>query len=143
MKPKFQLLIALPLLVVAGCATAPITQAPPPPPVGPAVQLAPGDQLPVPVVQTGPIYPYELRRRGITGYAVIDFIIDRNGNVRDPVVIETTNDEFGRSAAACVSDWKFKPATKAGQPVNVHMKVPIRFDLGPPAGHASPDIGPR
>jgi TonB family protein len=76
-----------------------------------------------------PIYPFELRKKGIPGYAVIEFIVDVDGNVRDPWVVEATVKEFGYAAIGCVSQWKFEPGRKAGRKVNTRMKIPIYFDF--------------
>ena len=105
------------------------------------MHLDDGDQLPVPLVQTTPIYPFELRKAGISGYAVIGFVVDRDGNVRDAYVIKATHEAFGQMALACVSNWKFEPGRKAGRLVNVRMSVPIRFDLSPPPKPAAPAPG--
>jgi protein TonB len=95
------------------------------------------DQIPVPRFQSLPVYPFNLLKQGITGYAVIGFIVDTHGDVRDPWVVKATHEEFANSAWNCVSKWKFKPGLRAGRKVNTRMAVPIVFNLEEPAAAPS------
>ena len=83
----------------------------------------------MPIVQVQPLYPFDQAKKGYTGSAVIGFVVDQNGNVREPYVIRATNDDFAAAALAAVSRWKFQPGRKAGRPVNVRMAVPLTFDF--------------
>jgi TonB family protein len=132
------LVSALLLALIPGCATAPT---PANAPAGPTSQLDHGDQIPRPLVQTGPVYPPALRQQNISGYAVIGFIVDTEGDVRDARVIQATHEEFGTAAVACVSEWKFKPGVRGGRKVNVRLSVPIHFDLSKAAATLSPPAG--
>jgi protein TonB len=96
------------------------------------------DQRPVARFQSAPIYPLDLRKQGVTGSAVIGFIVDADGNVRDPIVLRATQAEFGAAALNAVSRWKFRPGFKAGHPVGTRLSVPITFSIGGPAP-AAPD----
>jgi protein TonB len=87
------------------------------------------DQIPVPRVQQQPIYPYEMRRAGITGEVNIGFIVDVNGDVRDAYVINSTHREFEVPAVQAVSKWKFRPGRRGGRNVNTRMSVPIVFSF--------------
>jgi protein TonB len=87
------------------------------------------DQIPVARVQQQPIYPYEMRRAGITGEVNIGFIVDANGDVRDPYVINSTHREFEVPAVQAVGKWKFRPGRRGGRAVNTRMSVPIVFSF--------------
>lgn len=87
------------------------------------------DQQPVARFQASPTYPYELKRQGITGEVIVDFIVDTNGNVRNATALPGSNADFSASAAAAVSKWKFRPGRKANHAVFTHMQVPIEFRL--------------
>lgn len=91
--------------------------------------LADLDQPPVPRVQQKPIYPFEMRRAGITGTCVVAFIVDSNGDVRDAYAQRSTQREFEQPAVQAVMKWKFKPGRKGGKAVNTRMIVPIEFSL--------------
>lgn len=87
------------------------------------------DQTPVARFQARPQYPFELRRRGVSGEAVVDFIVDLNGDVQNAFAIRATHAAFGQAAVECVQKWKFKPGRKGGRDVNTHMQVPIVFTI--------------
>ncbi len=87
------------------------------------------DQVPVVRLQQPPIYPYEMRRAGITGEVNIGFIVDVNGDVRDAYVISSTHREFEAPALQAVSKWKFRPGRRGGRAVNTRMSVPIVFNF--------------
>jgi TonB family protein len=85
------------------------------------------DQLPR-VLERAPIRPdnlWDKKQR-----ALVQFIVDRKGNVRDATVLETSSKDFGQAALNAIVKWKFKPALKDGQPVNVD-KVQQVFEFAP------------
>ena len=87
------------------------------------------DQQPAPRLQGRPQYPFEMRRAGISGEVVVDFIVDTNGDVQNAYALRSTQREFEAAAVAAVSKWKFKPGRKGGRDVPTHMQVPIVFTL--------------
>jgi protein TonB len=87
------------------------------------------DQIPVAKFQQQPIYPYEMRRAGITGEVNVGFIVDINGDVRDAYVMNSTHREFEVPAVQAVSKWKFRPGRRGGRAVNTRMSVPIVFSF--------------
>ena len=125
MNPTRLLTILATIALAGGCATAPRAAAP----VGAAVDLAGLDQIPVARFMARPEVPYNLRAPGSTGSAVVAFIVDADGNVRDPQVVQATRPEYGIAAVQAVSQWKFRPGRKGGRNVNVLMRVPIVFDV--------------
>lgn len=86
-------------------------------------------QMPVAYYQAKPDYPYMMKRDGRTGQALVDFVVDTNGNVRRAFAVSASAPEFGDSACKAVSRWKFKPGRRGGVAVFVHMQVPIVFSL--------------
>lgn len=87
------------------------------------------DQTPVARFQARPQYPFEMRRAGIAGEVVVDFIVDTNGDVQNAYAIRSSQREFEAAAVQAVSKWKFKPGRKGGRDVPTHMQVPIVFTL--------------
>ena len=87
------------------------------------------DQTPVARFQARPQYPFEMRRAGISGEVVVDFIVDTNGDVQNAYAIRSSQREFEAAAVQAVSKWKFKPGRKGGRDVPTHMQVPIVFTL--------------
>lgn len=91
--------------------------------------LANLDQQPSPRFQSKPVYPFEMRRAGITGEVLVGFIVDSNGDVREAYAIRSTQREFEAAAIQAVSKWKFRPGKKGGRNVNTRMQVPIVFSI--------------
>jgi protein TonB len=87
------------------------------------------DQAPIPRFQARPSYPFEMRRAGISGDVLVDFIVDTNGDVRNASAVHSSQREFEAAAVQAVSKWKFKPGRKNGHSVFTHMQVPIVFTL--------------
>jgi RNA polymerase sigma factor (sigma-70 family) len=103
----------------------------------PAYQLYRLDEHPHPTRQIAPVYPLAMRLDEVPGEAVIDFIVDTEGNVVEATVAKSTDPAFTDAALAAVRSWKFTPGKKAGQPVNTRMRLPMTFtfESSPPAGH--------
>jgi protein TonB len=58
-----------------------------------------------------PVYPFDAQRRGIEGKVVIRFVVDENGQVQDPEVIEAEPaGVFEQAALAAIVKYKFDPA---------------------------------
>jgi periplasmic protein TonB len=87
------------------------------------------DQAPVAKFQARPQFPFEMRRAGISGEVLVDFIVDTNGEVRNAFAVHSSQREFEAAAVQAVSKWKFRPGRKGGHAVFTHMQVPIVFTL--------------
>ncbi|MGC4072008.1 MAG: TonB family protein [Nibricoccus sp.] len=72
-------------------------------------------------------YPKELREEGTKGTAEVEIIIDRDGRVRLPYVVNATNEKFGRAAVVAASQWVFDVPMRGGQPTDVRVRVPFQF----------------
>ena len=87
------------------------------------------DQQPQARAKVPPQYPFEMRRAGITGEVLVEFIVDSNGDVRNAFAVRSTQREFETAAVQAVSKWKFRPGKKGGRAVNTRMQQPISFSL--------------
>lgn len=87
------------------------------------------DQIPSAKFQPSPQYPFEMRRAGVTGEVVVDFIVTDQGDVRNAYAARSTAREFEAAAVQAVSKWKFRPGKRGGRAVNTHMQVPVGFTL--------------
>lgn len=85
------------------------------------------DQVPKLVTQKRPAYPRALKKAGISGRVVIEFIVDKEGRVRDASVVSASRPAFGESALAAVRQWRFVPGRHGGRAVNTRVRVPIVF----------------
>jgi periplasmic protein TonB len=127
-------------------------QAPPPPglnrPTGAAIVLPSGpprpsagsglknvfnladlDEPPRATVRPLPAYPFEMRRSGLKGEVVVEFIVDTQGNVRDPFIVRSSHPGFEQAALDVVLKWKFKPGKKGGASQNTRVRQPLTFNL--------------
>ncbi len=86
------------------------------------------DQQPVARVRQAPAYPYEMRRNGINGTVVVEFIISTDGDVIQTQVIKSSHREFEMPALQAVQKWKFKPGRRRGQVVNVRASQLLEFN---------------
>ena len=92
--------------------------------------LANLDQPPVVRVAVKPIFPYEMSRAGINGKVVVGFIVDAEGNVKDPYVISSTRREFEAESLRAITRYKFKPGRKNGVAVSTrNVSLPFLFNL--------------
>ena len=88
------------------------------------------DQPPRLIKQVQPHYPLEMRRAGLTGQVLVEFVVDKNGNVQNPYTIQSSNPWFERAALTAIVDWKFAPGLKAGRPVNTgRVRQLISFQM--------------
>lgn len=97
--------------------------------IGRVFDLSQLDRQPQAVVQGDPIYPFEMRRAGISGQVVVNFIVDAQGNVQDAYAVSSTQREFEQAAVLAVSKWRFRPGQKGGHAVATRMQIPIVFSL--------------
>lgn len=79
--------------------------------------------------QVAPIFPANLRRAGISGTAVVKFVVNTVGIPEDIQVASTSDQAFGIAAVEAVRQWRFEPAMADGQPVRYTLQVPIQFNL--------------
>ena len=86
------------------------------------------DQQPVARVRQAPAYPYDMRRAGINGSVVVEFIISTEGDVIQTQVIKSSHREFEMPALQAVQKWKFKPGRRRGQVVNVRASQLLEFN---------------
>ncbi len=86
------------------------------------------DQQPVARVRQAPTYPYDMRRAGINGTVVVEFIISTEGDVIQTQIVRSSHREFEMPALQAVQKWKFKPGRKGGRVVNVRASQLLEFN---------------
>lgn len=74
--------------------------------------------LPEPVTRVSPNYPAVARSNGLEGWVRVSYVVDEKGTVKDAFVEDSSGfDAFEDSALEAVGQWKYKPATVNGDPV--------------------------
>lgn len=79
--------------------------------------------------QREPVYPYDMKKAGISGTVWVEFVVDENGRVQDVRVRKTTHVAFNDATIAAVSAWRFEPGLRNGLPVRFRMTVPVVFNM--------------
>jgi len=75
-------------------------------------------------------YPAEAASKGIQGRVFVKFVIDEQGNVKDPKVIREVDPLLDKAALEVVSVMpQWSPGKQNGKAVKVSMTVPISFAL--------------
>ncbi|HKJ72059.1 MAG TPA: energy transducer TonB [Gammaproteobacteria bacterium] len=88
------------------------------------------DVPPKPARRASVKYPPAARKKGTTGYVVVNLLINTKGEVERVKVLDAEpGDTFRKAAVDAVRQWKFRPAEYEGEPVKVWAKQKIRFDL--------------
>ena len=74
-------------------------------------------------------YPEIAKKAGVEGRVFVQFVVNEQGNVVDPVVVRGIGAGCDEEAVRAVSQAKFKPGRQRGQAVQVKMSLPITFKL--------------
>jgi periplasmic protein TonB len=74
-------------------------------------------------------YTEDARRRNIRGDVVLEIVVRSDGTVGDVRVLQGLGGGLESRAIAAVRQWKFAPATRRGQPVDVLVEVAVEFTL--------------
>ena len=129
--PDFQLVSAAeifkPLTFVSTAPQAPIRP-----------DLTPGEQIsrigggvsaPAVIYKLNPKYTEEARRAKLEGAVLLKIVVDVNGVAKNIQVAKSLGLGLDEKAIEAVSQWKFRPGQKDGQPVNVIATVVVNFKL--------------
>jgi len=75
-------------------------------------------------------YPDAARRARLQGVVELSFLIDENGNVSEPQVLESGGQVFDDAVLETVRGWRYEPATKHGVRVKMRWVQRFRFQQG-------------
>jgi TonB family protein len=86
---------------------------------------------PVLIYEAKPNYTADARRAEIEGIVEMDAVVLEDGTVGDVVVTKSLDQKYGLDdeALKAMKKWRFKPATKDGKAVTVHVFVEMAFKL--------------
>ncbi len=85
----------------------------------------------IPESYVKPVYPEIPRRAMLGGSVSLQIVVKRDGSVADIVILHSsrTNLGFEEAAVEAVRQWRYKPATLRGKPVDVYLTVHVIFEL--------------
>lgn len=76
-----------------------------------------------------PDYPAELACTGVGGKSVLNVLVGAQGTPTEVTLVTSSgNGQLDDAAITRVREWKFKPATRNGQPVPTTIQVPVSFN---------------
>jgi TonB family protein len=79
------------------------------------------------IQKSDPGYPIELMRANVQGNVTLYAVIHSDGSVGEIRVLASPDDRLDALARSALARWKFRPATKDGQPVALEAVVVIPF----------------
>ncbi|HEV2102847.1 MAG TPA: TonB family protein [Candidatus Acidoferrum sp.] len=82
---------------------------------------------PVPVHKVDPKYPSTMAEERIEGEVILYGVIRQNGTVDSIQLVRGVDDRLNANAMDAFKEWKFEPATREGQPVDLEAIVHIPF----------------
>lgn len=84
------------------------------------------------ILQDPALFPVALRESNPDGRATVEFVIDEEGIVQGPRVIEATHEDFGYAAAQAIGQWQYRPPMHKAKPVIVRVRQTVEFARPPP-----------
>jgi TonB family protein len=82
-----------------------------------------------PIKKVDPKYPPELIEQNVQGEVVLYAIIRADGSVDGIQVVRSVDPQLDANAKSALSQWKFRPATRAGVPIDLEAIVHIPFKI--------------
>ena len=97
---------------------------------GPPFELPDVDQPPRVIKRVDPAYPAEARKKGLEGVVTLKFIVTKEGKVIAPSILKSSPEGvFDEGTLTAIRKWRFKPAVKGGEPVDVIVIAPLHYSL--------------
>ena len=82
---------------------------------------------PVPLRKVDPKYPPELRKENVEGEVVLYAVIRKDGSVDSIQLVRSVDPNLDANAMDALAQWKFRPAQRRGEPVDLEAVVHIPF----------------
>ncbi|RJQ65196.1 MAG: energy transducer TonB [Desulfobacteraceae bacterium] len=86
--------------------------------------------VPLYALNPPPPYPALARRRNYQGTVLLDVLVNSQGGANQVKVAQSSGyPVLDQSAVESVRRWRFEPARRFGQPIEMWVQVPVRFAL--------------
>ncbi|TKB54561.1 energy transducer TonB [Ferrimonas aestuarii] len=87
-------------------------------------------QQQTPLYRTAPKWPVSALKRRQGGHVVVQFTIDENGFVTDPLVTESKGSkQFAQNTLEAMKSWRYAPKFEDGRPVPADASMLMEFSL--------------
>lgn len=75
-------------------------------------------------------YPTIAQQNGVQGRVIVEFVVNQEGSIVDPVIIRSVDPYLDKEALRVISTMpRWKPGMRRGKAVCVKYTVPITFRL--------------
>lgn len=75
-------------------------------------------------------YPTIAQENGVQGRVIVQFVVNQDGSIVDPVVVRSVDPYLDKEALRVIKTMpKWKPGKQRGKPVRVKYTVPVTFKL--------------
>lgn len=74
-------------------------------------------------------YPIIAKKAGIEGRVILQFVVNKEGEVENPIVARGIGGGCDEEAIRVIRAAQFKPGSHQGEPVRVKMSLPLTFRL--------------
>jgi TonB family protein len=99
-----------------------------PKPATPPVRVSSGGVQGLVIHQVAPLYPAQARRDRIQGTVIVQAVIGKDGTVQNVHVLKG-NAMLIQAAVDAVKQWRFKPYSLNGEPVEAQTEINVNFTL--------------
>ena len=83
---------------------------------------------PIRLTNANPRYPENLRAAGIGGVVTMEALIGTDGNIQDVRAVASPHPDLEAAAIEAVRQWQYTPTLLNCVPIEVRMKVTLRFN---------------
>jgi protein TonB len=97
-------------------------EAPPP-------DFVPFEKEPQVIKRVEPVYPELARKAGLEGTVWVKLWVDKEGKVKDVVILKSASEIFNQPAIDAAKQWIFTPAMMKTGPVSVWISLSFNFKL--------------
>jgi TonB family protein len=81
------------------------------------------------ITKVDPAYPQDLMHDRVEGVVVLYAVIHADGSVGEVRVLEGFDDRLNENARKALAQWRFRPGTKDGTPVDIEAVVRVPFKV--------------
>ena len=92
-------------------------------------QVGNGIKAPILSKEVKPNYTKAAMDRRVQGRVEVDAVVLKDGTVGDVTIKQSLDEDLDQEAIKATKQWRFKPGTKDGEPVNVLVQIELTFTL--------------